>query len=447
MQAQRQLLTVLGASGGVALMSLNESDWRNVVELARRQGLLPMMQCSGAVSVLMPSWCRDSVRAAYLVNTVRNRQIYTDLGRLLEAFHGRGVPVILLKGVHLAARIFPDAGLRSMVDIDLLVPDRSVGAAAAALQALGYRGGVAECGVDTWMARGAPRHPLEFTHERSPNVKIHLSIAASGGPFQIDPEELWQRSMVAEVAGQPAGVLCPEHLLIHLCIHTAAHAVRNHGFQVAPFAQGLRPLLDIQAVVARKGEGIDWKLLASVARRWRAQRCVRIGLGLAKRLCGAAVPSDVFEQLEPDLPSGHAIDIPSRQLALGGWDPAIPWELRGTLSRLVEMAWEMGRRPVREWPGRIAREIWVDRGSLERYIARVHADLPKGRARRYAWLICARDRVRRLLQLVGLLFSDGVGLLTYARCCREQRALWHWLTSPAPASSAGLSDPPPSHHG
>ena len=70
----------------------------------------------------------------------------------------------------------------------------------------------------------------------------------------------------------PARVLCPEDLLLHLCLHTG-------GDEHDPFLLGLRPLCDIDGVIRR--QTVDWDALGARARSWRAAplRNPRLGTG------------------------------------------------------------------------------------------------------------------------------------------------------------------------
>jgi hypothetical protein len=94
----------------------------------------------------VPAAVQANLRQAYYAATVRNFLIYRELSRILTALNTQypipntqpPIPVILLKGAALAATLYPSIGLRTMGDLDLLVPQDRLVEAVACLKALGY---------------------------------------------------------------------------------------------------------------------------------------------------------------------------------------------------------------------------------------------------------------------------------------------------------------------
>ena len=59
--------------------------------------------------------------AAYLENAARNLRLYDNLCKVLKILRRDGIPVIVLKGAHLAELVYGNRALRFMGDLDLLV--------------------------------------------------------------------------------------------------------------------------------------------------------------------------------------------------------------------------------------------------------------------------------------------------------------------------------------
>jgi len=144
---------------------------------------------------------------------------------------------------------------------------------------------------------------------------------ASG--FAVDVEGLWQRSRPATVAGAQVRSLCPEELLLHLCMHIS--------FQHR-FSAGLLPLCDIAETLRRFRQALDWGQLRERAVEWRAARCLYLSLRLAVDLLGAEVPDGVLPTLEPE-----------------GWDPAFAVQASEQIVTVDEEPLPMTHDLARVW--------------------------------------------------------------------------------------------------
>jgi hypothetical protein len=63
---------------------------------------------------------------------------------------------------------------------------------------------------------------------------------------------------------------------------------------------GLRPFVDVAAVLQRHGGRLDWPTLCARAGEWGWTRGVYLTLALASELVGAAVPDEVLRRLRRD---------------------------------------------------------------------------------------------------------------------------------------------------
>jgi hypothetical protein len=110
-------------------------------------------------------------------------------------------------------------------------------------------------------------------------------------PFTIDTDGQWERSRPVLIAGVEAAVLCPEDLLLHLCLHAGC----KHGFE-----PGLKLFCDISEILQHGGGGMDWSLLLRRTREWGIGKCVYLTLKLTRELLGVALPEGVMEALKPN---------------------------------------------------------------------------------------------------------------------------------------------------
>ena len=140
----RLLCSILSDGGADApgLERLSVAGWDEVVREAGRHGVIPLLYLrvrDAGSGWAMPARVEQDLRAAYYRGFGRNARLYRSLSQALSALRGAGIPVITLKGVHLAELVYHKIALRSMGDANLLVRKTDLGRAADRLQELGYR--------------------------------------------------------------------------------------------------------------------------------------------------------------------------------------------------------------------------------------------------------------------------------------------------------------------
>ena len=133
-------------------------------------------------------------------------------------------------------------------------------------------------------------HLTPFIKPNVGKIEIHWTITRPGQHYTIAVDELWERAVPIQIAGIDVLGLCPEDLLLHLCLHTSY----QHQF-----AFGLRNTCDVAQVIRHYGEQIDWVGIQEKAQRWGWERGVYLALRVAKEFIGAAVPETTLDALEP----------------------------------------------------------------------------------------------------------------------------------------------------
>jgi hypothetical protein len=285
------------AAAEEALAHLSPSDWEVIVEVLRCQGLLPLLHHhlkAWDLAGLVPGNVWQELQEGTRFNAARNATLNHGLAEVLAALEEGDIPVILLKGAHLANFVYDSIALRYMGDVDLLVRREDLTAVVKRFAALGYgpAGGSGQPAADV-----ETHHLPVLTKRDAPGFELHWQIVRlvspdrrMDTPFQVDLEGLWARARPASIDTARALVLSPEDLLLHLCVHLV-----EHRFRIGPWAY-----CDIAQVIRHHGGDLDWVQVQERARRWRAERCVYLTLRLARELLGAAVPDEVLEALEPE---------------------------------------------------------------------------------------------------------------------------------------------------
>ncbi|OAD22803.1 hypothetical protein THIOM_001382, partial [Candidatus Thiomargarita nelsonii] len=264
------------------LNSLRAADWESLVQFAVRQRVAPLLYHRLKTvypNVNIPASLKHKLQKIYLASDMRNTSLYNDLSQIIRAL--QYIPVIVLKGAHLAAVVYSNITLRSMGDMDILVRKTDLLKAEEKLLEMGY----SSFRVNVIEVASAKHHHLPpLVKQGAVPVEIHWTINHPTSPFTIDIEGLWNRARPATIAGVEVLVLSPEDLLLHLCLHTA--------FQDR-FLTGLRPFCDIWETIRHDRDEIEWEQVRLRARQWGATNSVYLTLYLAKAFFGAAVPDEV----------------------------------------------------------------------------------------------------------------------------------------------------------
>ena len=254
------------AEGDARLAGLDAVGWRALMDRLRTgRGLAflerRLQQCPAAGA---PPWVKEELRATS--RAIAGRTLLT-LARLIPCLADVGAPVMALKGLDLAHRVYPHIGLRPMNDIDLLVPVDALTALDRAFRNRGYQPDL----VLTPAALAEPwHHHIRYQPPPGAGLQIELHWKLSGHERTPDSlAELWKRSRPLEKPALPVPihVMAPEDMLLYLCEHIVHHA----------FETPLTQLWDLAEVMDWGGDTLDWPLF------WR--RASDIGLTHGAQLC------------------------------------------------------------------------------------------------------------------------------------------------------------------
>ena len=288
--------------------TLSSPDWDALIAESGRYGVAPLLYHRLRTShsdIPVPDNAMERLRHIYLQSAGRALQQYHELGRVLAQLRRAHIPVIVLKGAHSAALVYRNIAIRPMGDVDILVHEDDLMEVEAALLSMGYapekrNRQIAEdiC----HFAYGLPQSDFF--------VEVHWQLLPSLHRLNIDHDGLWERSRPATIAGTEVAVLCPEDVLLYLCLHTCKHL----------FEMGLKPFLDIAEAVRYFGNEIDWKKVEMCGRQWGAERCVYLTLRLARELAEASVPDDLMRAIKPsDFDERFVVLAMERVFAYGQW--------------------------------------------------------------------------------------------------------------------------------
>ena len=198
------------------------------------------------------------------LTSIKSQQIKLETLPVLEAFHTAGIPVLVLKGLHLSEVYYATPESRPMSDVDLAVEPRYAEAAHTLLTRLGYTRDYADKPLST--VRHI-HHASSYACPGKVDIDLHWRIMplkntpATDAPF-------WRDALDWKLEGVPAKVLSPTHLLYHTVIH---------GVRWNPLPP-LRWIGDAMVQLQKDKKQIDWEELKRLSKAHRTTH--RLGRGL-----------------------------------------------------------------------------------------------------------------------------------------------------------------------
>jgi hypothetical protein len=212
-----------------------------------------------------------------------------ELLRVLSEFEEAGIQAMPFKGVVLATAAYRDLTARTAGDIDVLICYRDLQRATSLLKSRGY-----ELKTKT-LQDGSPEaaNYFEFHFERPSDgmvleLRWRLELTQPRYRFNLGLDWAWADRRSLLLTGAPVPNLDPVKSLLMLCMHGSKHAWSRWIW-----------ICDVGKLIESE-PSLDWTLARAEAKRVGLERCLALGVLLAGRGAGAAVPARVFRQFAAD---------------------------------------------------------------------------------------------------------------------------------------------------
>ncbi|MDD2451474.1 MAG: nucleotidyltransferase family protein [Sulfurovum sp.] len=301
MNEKNLLLQLFSAEPRATLEDITETQWSSILELAGKQHvaacLYHHLQETGTLGMI-PEDAKEALFQAFQANTFRNMALIAEFRRITEAFSKQEIPVIGLKGLHLAEKIYPHIGLRYLRDLDVLVPAEQMESAYRATLALGY-----QCEkVITKQDLVAPHHHhlhQQYHPDKAIILELHGYLIEDKN---IEMRELWENASPFE--GHHYRYLDSEDLLLHLCMHISYSDL---------FKIDLRHYLDIYMMLKNQSEKINWEAFLVRAEKRGLTKGVLLVMQITSELFACKLPEQL-QRIVKDDPGqreriNHAVDF------------------------------------------------------------------------------------------------------------------------------------------
>jgi hypothetical protein len=261
----------------VAELARKDVDWGRVLELAEVHGTRPTVYRTLAAVLPDRISAFERLREDCVCATANSLVLKSELLGVLDALAAKDVAAIPMKGPVLAEVAYGNVALREFQDLDILVRKSDVPRACEVLLANGYTE------IDT--SKDDDAYSRVFAYPAAAAlVDLHWSFAGRRLCFGLEPNRLFDRSVIIELGGRAIRSLSAEDTLLLLCMHGAKHCWSRLAW-----------ICDIAELV-RVHERMDWAGLMARAKGSGSERMLLLGLLLASDLLGARLPAHIHER-------------------------------------------------------------------------------------------------------------------------------------------------------
>ena len=352
-----------------AMQNLN---WEILLELAEEHGVQGILatRLHNLDYLNVPTAAREKLQKQMRAQHLFTLSMTAELFRIVNDFKQAGIPTILVKGPLISLLAYEDPGVRSYVDLDLLVLHSQIFPATRRMMELGFEPDIPLNVI------AAGKVPGEYLFKRPGTqqiIELHTERTFRYYPRPMPLEDLFARKREVLLDGQNVPALRLEDEFILNSIHGAKH-----------FWERLMWVSDIAALVAVHPE-IDWNLLRRYASDIGAERMIHVALQLAETLLDVPIPKQMEEEVRRDPASLRLCRQVLRWLPSAGYAPP-----------------NLGERALfrmRMRGGQLAGAAYLLRLSL----SPTEEDWVEGEEKR-SWMVDAMQRPMRLLRKY---WSDG----------------------------------------
>jgi hypothetical protein len=243
------------------------------------QRLLPLLYKNlSAQNVADP--LLDRLKGIYRYTWAENQKLLSQVPILVQGFNERNIPCLLLKGAGLTATCYEgNFGMRTMTDLDILIPEDKVDVAVAWLNQSGWK--------STSIYRReyvAAHHASNFKHANGINLDLHWHLLHQRADFFYD-RLFWEKAVTSELRGTRFLTLCATDHLIHACLHG------SHWDEV----KTLRWVADAYTLIEKSS--IDWNRVVSLSSSLEIRLLILDMLDYLKTNYRAPIPQSVLDEL------------------------------------------------------------------------------------------------------------------------------------------------------
>lgn len=279
-----------------SIKALKLSDWDLLIRQARRANVLSTLYAvleENALLEYVPPQPREHLDWSWIGAERHTLAVKWEVGQIVKALGELDIPVMLLKGAAYVFANLPSGCGRIFSDIDILVPEASLGEAEASLMLHGWvslhTDAYDQRYYRTWMHELPPMQHLK----RQTVIDVHHAIVPKTAPIHPDSTLLLEAALPVANSSKLT-VLAPHDMVLHSAVHL---------FNDGEFDNGLRDLLDLHRLLTHFGQAPSfWSGLVPRAAQLQLTRPLFYALRYACRLLDTKVPEVVLADADAGKP-------------------------------------------------------------------------------------------------------------------------------------------------
>lgn len=197
------------------VVSLTDGDWHTLLGWAVDQRVLGLLRAAAPEFLELTHLQDQQLRAATLAATSSSLHVESSVAAVADALTKASIDWRVLKGTATAHLVYPDSGLRSIGDIDLLVQPADLAAALEALSPLTAVPPVVPHGP----ARAKALKEYQVTDHRGVELDVHQAIEGSLLVSRLPIDALFAQPQQVRVAGRVLATMSMPALFVHAVLH------------------------------------------------------------------------------------------------------------------------------------------------------------------------------------------------------------------------------------
>lgn len=267
----------------IELLLESEINWSYLLQMSTSHKVLALIHFN--LDKIAPQIIPEDIRASfvhfYQINVQKNLLLTSELLKILDLYDKHQIPAIPLKGAVLARQVYSNFGLRTVSDIDIVVPEADFRQAQELLVKFGYK-----------------PHPLNNpqlirqAQYNKPNtlfcIDLHYAFSPRGHFVSVDSTNFWDNLTTFSLADQEMSIFAPEHMAIYLCLEGAKEHWRT-----------LNRICDLSELIC--SQALDWDKLLQTAKAIDRHLVLYLGLYLVHTLLNTPIPDFVWTEVESHL--------------------------------------------------------------------------------------------------------------------------------------------------
>jgi Uncharacterised nucleotidyltransferase len=238
----------------------SEEDWHSISELSKLHGVTSFLfYRARSLGIKLPEQIEKEWLGIYLFQIAEEQKARRQIKELKEILDPERIPFILLKGASAMLRLYPEPGLRTFCDLDILIPVDKVERFKNAMVKGGYKPLFARNSSGDEELQKFDVHLDPLWKEEGFMIEAYLNILGIKDDHSIANSDVWQDKEETNTDGIKVDHLSKEQFIVHTLLHSLRH-LSDEGFSE------IKWLIDLRYAVGTWR--IDWSKVNDTSTKW-----------------------------------------------------------------------------------------------------------------------------------------------------------------------------------